>query len=368
MSTASGTHVDVYWDIGQPDDLTEFDQVMTVRKKTASSYWSLYYEMTGAPSDSGTEAGYMGLQTDATRPDGSKGEMAIFSVWNADDSRNQDGTCINFSGEGEGLSCRAAMAVDVSASYRYRVERLESDSTGQWWGAWIENLSTGDEVYLGDLHNASTQLSPDRLINFSEYWGTSVPCDEVPTSEVVWGIPQANPSGDDYAYQAEYDTVYNGECTDSSVTASQLEGLDAVTVAAGPDASTLLPEGDFQIVGLGDKCIGAADGSTENGTAVDLYACTGADTQSWTFPGDGTARVGGKCLDVQDGATADGAPVQLWTCNDSAAQQWVYQNGDLVNPYADKCLDLSGNSSADFTTTQIWTCSGGSNQKWTLTA
>ncbi|WP_203794648.1 ricin-type beta-trefoil lectin domain protein, partial [Actinoplanes derwentensis] len=60
------------------------------------------------------------------------------------------------------------------------------------------------------------------------------------------------------------------------------------------------------ITGLAGKCIGAAGGSTGNGTAVDLYACVGDATQQWSRPGDGTIRTAGRCLDVSNAGTADG--------------------------------------------------------------
>ncbi|GII52598.1 hypothetical protein Pth03_09870 [Planotetraspora thailandica] len=124
-----------------------------------------------------------------------------------------------------------------------------------------------------------------------------------------------------------------------------------------------------QITGLAGKCIGAAGGTTTNGTAIDLYSCVGSATQQWTLPGDGTIRTAGKCMDVAGAGTTNGTAVQLYDCNGTAAQQWVYTSGrDLVNPRANKCLDLTGNSSADFTKVQIWTCTGGANQKWTIPA
>jgi len=124
-----------------------------------------------------------------------------------------------------------------------------------------------------------------------------------------------------------------------------------------------------QITGMDGKCVGAAGGKTDDGTAVDVYSCVGDATQQWTFPGDGTIRNSGKCMDVAGGATADGTAVQIYTCNGTPAQQWVYSSGrDLVNPQANKCLDMSGNTSADFTKTIIWTCTGGANQKWSIPA
>ncbi|MDQ1287242.1 MAG: glucosylceramidase [Actinomycetota bacterium] len=127
--------------------------------------------------------------------------------------------------------------------------------------------------------------------------------------------------------------------------------------------------GTHRIVGVANKCLGAARGSTTVGTAADLYGCNGAATQKWIFGGDQTVRAGGKCLEVKAStATGDDLPVRLNTCTGSADQKWTYKSSsDLVNPTRDKCLGLQGNSSDDYTVTQLSTCNGSSGQKWKLT-
>lgn len=60
---------------------------------------------------------------------------------------------------------------------------------------------------------------------------------------------------------------------------------------------------------------------------------------SATSPGIGSVAVtglSGKCLDVQDGSTADGTPVQLLSCNETKSQQWRI-TGDTVQALG-KCL------------------------------
>ncbi|MFH8480509.1 ThuA domain-containing protein [Streptomyces sp. NPDC018055] len=87
-----------------------------------------------------------------------------------------------------------------------------------------------------------------------------------------------------------------------------------------------------------------------------------------TGPREGAVTgIGGKCVDVANGSSADGTQIQLWTCNGSAAQKWVPQpDGTLKNPSSGKCLDASGVSSADGTKLHLWTCHTGTNQKWNL--
>ncbi|MFF7297461.1 polymorphic toxin-type HINT domain-containing protein [Streptomyces sp. NPDC008265] len=99
-------------------------------------------------------------------------------------------------------------------------------------------------------------------------------------------------------------------------------------------------------------------GSTVDSTSTYTYSAAGStktrtidgDTQTlnWdrrskllsaTSPGIGSVAVtglSGKCLDVQDGSTADGTPVQLLSCNETKPQQWRI-TGDTVQALG-KCL------------------------------
>ncbi|MFJ5264484.1 ricin-type beta-trefoil lectin domain protein [Streptomyces sp. NPDC088387] len=122
------------------------------------------------------------------------------------------------------------------------------------------------------------------------------------------------------------------------------------------------------LVGLANKCLDVAGGSSADGTAVQLYDCNASTAQQWTVQSDGSIRALGKCLDVNGGSTADGAQTQLYTCNGTGAQQWSYNatTGDVVNTAANKCLDVTGNSSANGARAQIWSCTGAANQKWRL--
>jgi glucosylceramidase len=122
------------------------------------------------------------------------------------------------------------------------------------------------------------------------------------------------------------------------------------------------------LTGLAGKCLDVANGSTADGTPVQITDCNGSTAQRWTLTADGGIRALGKCLDVSGGSTADGAQVQLYTCNGTGAQRWSYDAAtrDVVNTQADKCLDVTGRSSANGTRVQIWSCTGAANQKWTL--
>ncbi|MEV4413840.1 PQQ-dependent sugar dehydrogenase [Catellatospora sp. NPDC049609] len=141
-----------------------------------------------------------------------------------------------------------------------------------------------------------------------------------------------------------------------------LYDVDSFTLATG----TTTP-GTGPVKGLAGKCLDVRNGSSADGTQIQILTCNGAAAQTWTVSGS-TLRALGKCLDVSGGGTANGTKIQLWTCTGGAAQNWTYQSSDqtLRNPQSGKCLDVSGNNSADGTIVALWTCNGGANQKWTL--
>jgi glucoamylase len=61
------------------------------------------------------------------------------------------------------------------------------------------------------------------------------------------------------------------------------------------------------ILGAAGKCIDDSGASTDDGTAIQVFACNGTAAQSWSWNSDdGTLRTFNKCLDVTGGATANG--------------------------------------------------------------
>jgi glucoamylase len=122
------------------------------------------------------------------------------------------------------------------------------------------------------------------------------------------------------------------------------------------------------IRGIAGKCIDDADAATDNGNAIQIFACNGTIQQSWIWnSADGTLRVLGKCMDVTDGATADGTLVQLFDCNGTGSQQWRWRNQtSLVNPQSGRCLDVPNANTADGTELDIYDCNGTEAQVWYL--
>jgi glucoamylase len=121
-------------------------------------------------------------------------------------------------------------------------------------------------------------------------------------------------------------------------------------------------------VGAGGRCIDDAGANTDNGTAIQLFACNGTVAQNWAWSSaDGTLRALNKCLDVTGGATASGTPIQLWDCNGTGAQEWRWrQQTRLVNPQSGRCLSVVGGSVTDGAKLEISDCEDTAGQVWRL--
>jgi hypothetical protein len=116
--------------------------------------------------------------------------------------------------------------------------------------------------------------------------------------------------------------------------------------------------GEGPILGAASKCIDDAGASTDNGAAIQFFACNGTIAQNWVWNSDdGTLRKLNKCLDITSGAAASGTPLQLWDCKGTGAQEWRWrQQTRLVNPQSGRCLNVAGGSLVAGARLQISDC------------
>jgi serine/threonine protein kinase len=128
------------------------------------------------------------------------------------------------------------------------------------------------------------------------------------------------------------------------------------------------PESSVVRSDLSNKCVDIrGGGDTAGSRIVQMWPCSAAPSQVWRWVPDGTLQSQGRCLDLRDGSTQDGTTVQLATCDGSSGQQWIFTPGrDVVNPRSGKCLDIRNTNPADRARLQVWACRGTPNQKWTL--
>lgn len=94
-------------------------------------------------------------------------------------------------------------------------------------------MTSGRTRTIGSIRVASGFTLMGESMNFSEYFGPAVPCDEVPVSVALWSAPGANrkPSGG-YRYTGARDGSSRGECTGGGVE-SHAFGKQGVKVTQG---------------------------------------------------------------------------------------------------------------------------------------
>ncbi|GII79978.1 alpha-N-arabinofuranosidase [Sphaerisporangium rufum] len=165
-------------------------------------------------------------------------------------------------------------------------------------------------------------------------------------------------------------TFYEGVMTTGYPTAATEDAVQANIVAAGYGAGGGTPQQGGQLVGAqSGRCVDVPNGSTANGTQVQLWDCTsGAAGQRWTYTAAKQLQVyGNKCLDANGQGTANGTQVIIWDCNGQANQQWnLAAGGAVTGVQSGKCLDANAAGTANGTKLILWTCNGQGNQQWTL--
>jgi hypothetical protein len=97
---------------------------------------------------------------------------------------------------------------------------------------------------------------------------------------------------------------------------------------------TVSYDGSLQVMG---NCVAVPSGSAGNGTKVVLQPCPSTPTspganEQWQYRPDDNAFVNlatGRCLDDTNGSTTNGTQLQIWACNSTANQVWSLPPGNL---------------------------------------
>ncbi len=126
---------------------------------------------------------------------------------------------------------------------------------------------------------------------------------------------------------------------------------------------------------LARKCVDDRNGSTADGTRIQIYTCHGGQAQVWTAHPDAAGKLQlrltkatsvARCLTVTGSRTAAGTKVELQRCNASAGQEWQAKgNGHLVNPRSGKCL-ADPRAGPIGTQLEIVSCAVRAAQHWAL--
>ncbi|GHB11297.1 hypothetical protein GCM10010330_76640 [Streptomyces tendae] len=159
--------------------------------------------------------------------------------------------------------------------------------------------------------------------------------------------------------------------TGASDRASAAPGGQATTPVADGEEAPAEPAEPKSVPGVGvfshasQRCIDIVGSSATPGAALMIQDCSGAASQHWTFPSDGTMRALGLCVQLAGGSTDDGTDLRMGTCDGSAAQRISLNfRHDVVSSLANKCADVRDEGTSNGTRIQLWSCNGHDNQKW----
>jgi hypothetical protein len=122
------------------------------------------------------------------------------------------------------------------------------------------------------------------------------------------------------------------------------------------------PVASYAIKGYGSgRCIDVSGGG-RSGAAVQLWSCTGASWQRWSFR-SGTIRSGGQCLTAA--GEAGGASIVAAPCSGGSSQRFrLNGSSDIVHSGTSLCVDAKDKGAENGTLLQLWNCNGQPNQKW----
>jgi hypothetical protein len=144
---------------------------------------------------------------------------------------------------------------------------------------------------------------------------------------------------------------------------------ETFTITVLPPADGPAPAGQQIVGGQSARCVDVPNGTTNNGTQVQLWDCGAATGQRWTYTAGRqlTTYGGAKCLDANGAGTSNGTQVIIWDCNGQSNQQWnINPNGTIAGQQSGLCLDATGAGTGNGTKIILWTCSGQANQHWSL--
>ena len=127
------------------------------------------------------------------------------------------------------------------------------------------------------------------------------------------------------------------------------------------------PPGEVLRGAASNRCVDVPGFSTTNGTALDLWDCSGGGNQSWNWTADKQLTVySNKCMTISgDGASA-GSPVIITDCTGAPNQAWELHEDLTISSvgHPDLCLDAAGAGTGNGTAVDVWLCNGQANQQW----
>lgn len=218
--TPRGTYSN--WNWRPPaDGFTEMEHGLKIERVTPNApfFWSHQFKIKGG------DGGYIGLQSNGSRVNGTTGKTAVFSMFGTAISGTA-GSCVlqanGFDGYStSGTSCRVPYEWVAGRKYTLRIKMVSSDSSGKWWQAWIKDTFTNVETSVAKIKTPSTWKGiSDWTVMWTEYFGYPLStCDSLPHSKVTFYMPIANGGSYTPTSGATNELSRSGSCNNSSVSA-----------------------------------------------------------------------------------------------------------------------------------------------------
>lgn len=162
---------------------------------TTSYFWSHQYKIKNG------DGGYIGLQSNGRRVDGTRGKTAVFSIFSSGIAGTKGACSVEQAGfdgyDTSGTSCRIAYEWKTGVVYQLRVAQTSTDSTGKWWSAWVKDTSNGTETFIAQIKVPMAWMGLDSWsVMWTEYFGPEKStCAGIPYSRVRFYTPSVGAFG-----------------------------------------------------------------------------------------------------------------------------------------------------------------------------
>jgi len=181
-----------------------FDERLTIIGHSPGTHYFWAHQMHFV----GGDGGYLGLQV-GSYPNNTK--IALFSLWSANGAEGAN--CGPFLEGSPGYTCRIDPFNWVTGrTYRLRVWAYGEDALGEWWGAWVQDTTTGVDSYVGKIRvpTSWSWLYP-WSVSWTEYFGTQPEtCNKLPWAKAQFDFPTANAGTVQIASHTH--TIGSGDC------------------------------------------------------------------------------------------------------------------------------------------------------------
>ncbi|MFO0971284.1 MAG: DUF3472 domain-containing protein [Candidatus Saccharimonadales bacterium] len=191
-----GTYTEWNWTSTVPLTTLQHSLVVNEVKTDAPYFWSHQFGFKGG------DGGYVGLQSNGSRVDGTVGKTAVFSIFSSGMEASPAKACKieqeGFDGyETSGTSCRITYDWQPGRKYDLKVALTAKDNTGNWWSGSIKDTVTNQQTLIAKIKTPVKWTAfKDWSVMWTEYFG-GLPetCADLAYSSVNFYQPSANGGG-----------------------------------------------------------------------------------------------------------------------------------------------------------------------------